>query len=61
MNIFFELKNNLIEIISKLADQSQSSISEKQFNSFTVEPTRDKKHGDLATNAAMVFCKNFGL
>ena len=28
---------------------------------FSVEPPRDEKHGDLATNAAMVFAKPAGM
>ncbi|MES2676937.1 MAG: arginine--tRNA ligase [Pseudomonadota bacterium] len=61
MNIFLNLKNNLISILQNLAEQSSVAISHQQLSAFTVEPTRDKNHGDIATNAAMVLCKSFGL
>ncbi len=61
MNIFLNLKNHLITILQNLAEQLSVQISDQQISSFTVEPTRDKNHGDIATNAAMVLCKSFGL
>lgn len=61
MNTFFELKQKLTAIILDLAKLHNIAISENQLAAFTVEPCKDNKHGDLATNAAMVFCKNFGL
>ncbi len=61
MNIFFNLKQQLIAILQNLALESAIEISAKQFAAFTVEPSKEKTHGDIATNAAMVLCKNFGL
>jgi arginyl-tRNA synthetase len=61
MNIFFNLKQQLIAILQNLALESAVEISQKQFSAFTVEPSKDKSHGDIATNAAMVLCKNFSL
>ncbi len=61
MNIFLNLKNNLITILQNLAAKNAVEISEKQLAAFTVEPCKDKNHGDIATNAAMVLCKTFGL
>jgi arginyl-tRNA synthetase len=61
MNIFFNLKQQLIAILQNLAQKSAIELSHQQLAAFTVEPTRDKNHGDIATNAAMVLCKSFGL
>jgi len=61
MNIFFNLKQQLTIILQNLAEQFSVEISNQQLAAFTVEPTRDKSHGDIATNAAMVLCKSFGL
>lgn len=61
MNIFFNLKQQLIAILQNLAQKSAIELSNQQLAAFTVEPTRDKNHGDIATNAAMVLCKSFGL
>ncbi len=61
MNIFLSLKNNLATILQNLAGQFSVEISDRQLAAFTVEPTKDKKHGDIATNAAMVLCKSFNL
>ena len=61
MNIFFNLKSHLITIVQNLAWQAQAELSERQIAAFTVEPSKDKNHGDVATNVAMVLCKNFGL
>jgi arginyl-tRNA synthetase len=61
MNIFSNLKQQLTAILQNLASQSAIEVSNQQLAAFTVEPTRDKNHGDIATNAAMVLCKNFRL
>jgi arginyl-tRNA synthetase len=61
MNIFLNLKTNLIKIVQKIALQNKVDISVKQLLVFTVEPSRDKNHGEVATNLAMVLCKSFGI
>ena len=77
MNIFLNLKTQLIDIIKGIADDLSKNLdlanvdlvkklndfqdNKKQLESFTVEPSKDKNHGDVATNVAMVLCKNFGL
>ncbi len=61
MNIFLNLKNNLTTILQNLAAKLAIELPPNQLSAFTVEPSKDKSHGDLATNAAMVFCKNFRL
>jgi arginyl-tRNA synthetase len=60
MNIFNQLKTELEKIILLLADDFEVEINQKQLANFTVEPCKDKKHGDVATNIAMILCKNFG-
>jgi len=60
MNIFFNLKQQLAVILQNLAQKLMINLSDQQLAVFTVEPTKDKNHGDIATNAAMVLCKNFG-
>ncbi|MDA0902345.1 MAG: arginine--tRNA ligase [Proteobacteria bacterium] len=59
MNIFNNLKQELEKLILLLAKQEAVEISDKQLAAFTVEPCKDKAHGDVATNIAMVFCKSF--
>ena len=59
MNIFKDLKNKLGKIILDIAQDSQIIFDEKKLNIFTVEPCKDKNHGDIATNIAMVFSKDF--
>ena len=61
MNIFHYLKQELEKIILQLAKNVGINIDAGQLENFTVEPCREKKHGDMASNAAMVFCKNFGI
>ncbi len=61
MNIFHYLKQELEKIILQLAKNVGINIDAGQLANFTVEPCREKKHGDMASNATMVFCKNFGI
>ena len=59
MNIFKDLKNKLGQIILKIASESKINLEQKKLDIFTVEPCKDKKHGDLASNLAMIFAKDF--
>ena len=61
MNIFLDLKTSLTKIIQNLASQNKIEGLEKKLSSFVVEPSKDKSHGDVATNVAMVLCKSFDL
>jgi arginyl-tRNA synthetase len=61
MNIFHYFKQELERIILQLAGNIGVNISDQQLANFTVEPCREKKHGDMASNIAMILCKNFGL
>jgi arginyl-tRNA synthetase len=61
MNIFSNIKQQLTAILQNLAFEFEIKLSPERLAIFTVEPTKDKNHGDIATNAAMVLCKDFGL
>jgi len=59
MNIYKNFKEELTKIILLLSKKVDIQINNKQLDAFTVEPCKDKNHGDIATNIAMVFCKSF--
>ncbi len=59
MNIFKDLRNKLEQIILEIASESKIDLQQNKLNIFTVEPCKDKKHGDLASNLAMIFAKDF--
>lgn len=59
MNIFKNTKEQIIKIITDIAVDNNIEIPKSKFDIFTVEPCKDKAHGDVATNAAMVLCKDF--
>jgi arginyl-tRNA synthetase len=59
INIFYNLKQLFFNIILEIATQNNISIKDEDFNNFNIEPSKEKSHGDLATNIAMVFSKNF--
>ena len=55
MDIFVHFKSVIVKIIS---DMGHAHID---FTRINTEPPRDKTHGDIATNAAMVLCKTLGM
>lgn len=59
MNISKNIKEKLTKIILQIAKEQSVEIPQKKLDIFTVEPCKEKKHGDLATNIAMVLCKDF--
>ncbi len=59
INIFQSFKTVFIAAIEKIAAENNVVLTEKDFENFTVEPTKDNSHGDLACNAAMVLSKKF--
>jgi len=59
INIFKEFEQKFCDIISKIAKENNIEINDATFSNFTVEPTKNPEHGDLACNAAMVLSKNF--
>jgi arginyl-tRNA synthetase len=60
LNHFEYMRGCVVEILSDLASAG-SLPTETNFSRVSVEPTRDPKHGDVATNAAMVLAKPAGL
>jgi len=59
LNIFTSFKEIFAAAVKKIAAENDVSIEQKDFDNFTVEPTKEKSHGDLACNAAMVLSKKF--
>ncbi len=59
LNIFNQFKENFSDILNKIATENQIEITKKDLTNFTVEPTKEKTHGDLACNIAMVMVKKF--
>lgn len=56
INIFNEYKKLIVDSVLSLAKDLELSISQDTIAKIVVEPTKNSKHGDFATNAAMV-CK----
>lgn len=56
MNIFSQFHGAVAAILERIADSGRLP-ADLDFGRFVVEPPRDPAHGDLATNAAMVFAK----
>src|SRR3989338_947811 len=59
LNIFISFKEIFSSAITQIAAENSIQIEEKDLKNFTVEPTKDKSHGDLACNIAMILCKKF--
>ena len=56
MNIYKEFRVKIIEVLEDLKNNGTLS-KEISFRNVIVEPPRDRSHGELATNAAMVVAK----
>ncbi len=59
LNIFNHFKEIFSSALIKIAKENQLQITPKDLENFTVEPSKEKSHGDLACNAAMVIGKKF--
>ncbi len=59
MNIFKIIEAETISALKSLV--SKGKIPEADFKGFVVEPPKDKTHGDIAVNAAMVLAKRLGM
>ena len=55
MNIYQDVEHMLMEAFNKVL--GPKDIGKIDQNLISVEPPRDKEHGDVATNVAMVFAK----
>jgi len=59
LNIFNHFREIFAAQIIKIAAQNNVTLEEKDLKNFTVEPTKERSHGDLACNAAMILSKKF--
>ncbi len=59
INIFYDLKKLLFKSLLNIAAKNNIVIKDEDFNNFNVEPSKERTHGDLATNIAMVLSKHF--
>ncbi len=59
MNVFAEIRNLVLNCLAQMQDAGDLP-RDLNFASITVEPPRDKLHGDMATNAALVLGKACG-
>ena len=57
MNLFTHVREILIDILHDLSTQGILP-ADTDFSQITVEPPKDYRHGDMATNAAMVLSKS---
>jgi arginyl-tRNA synthetase len=60
MNLFALFTDHVGAAVTALAKESKLAAT-PDLSRIVVEPPRDDSHGDLATNAAMVLAKDFGL
>lgn len=59
LNIYSSFKEIFSSALTQIAAERSILVTAKDFENFTVEPTKEKSHGDLACNAAMVLSKKF--
>ena len=59
MNIYQDVEHMLMEAFNKVL--GPKDIGKIDQNLISVEPPRDKEHGDVATNVAMVFAKTLSV
>ena len=60
MNIFTQIRNNIIETLEKL-EKDGKIPSGLNTSRLVAEPPRDVNHGDAATNAAMILAGQVGM
>ena len=59
MNLFTEMRALVIAVLDRMTDAGALPTG-LEFANVSVEPPRDPRHGDMATNAAMVLAKPAG-
>lgn len=59
VNIFNQTKEFIADIVKDLAQKNSVDIAVNKFDIFTVEPCKERSHGDVATNAAMILAGDF--
>lgn len=61
LNIFQIFHQEFSNVLLKTAKDLHIDLLENEFQKFTIEPTKDYSHGDLACNIAMIYAKRFKL
>lgn len=59
LNIFNNFKEIFSSSLKQIAEENKIEVNLNDLKSFTIEPTRERSHGDLACNIAMVLIKKF--
>jgi len=59
LNIFNQFKQIFSDVVKEIAKKNNIEINDADLKNFTVEPSKDKSHGDLACNIAMITSKKF--
>lgn len=59
INIFYDLKKLFFKNLLEIAAKNNLTIKDEDFDYFNAELTKQKEHGDVATNIAMTLAKNF--
>ena len=61
LNIYSSFKEIFSSALTQIALERAISVSKKDYENFNFEPAKEKSHGDLACNAAMVLSKKFAM
>jgi arginyl-tRNA synthetase len=59
LNIFNNFKEEFFAVLKTIAAKNNIELQDEDFLNFTVEPTKEKSHGDFACNIAMTLSKKF--
>ncbi len=59
INIFNIFKEQFIDAIDKVAKDCNIILDQNLLKNIVIEPAKDRSHGDIACNIAMVMIKNF--
>ena len=51
----------MLEAVNSIAKEHEIKLNEADLVRITVEETKEKAHGDLATNVAMILAKSFSI
>ena len=53
INIFHHFKDIFLNALEKIALDNEVHLSDQLLSSFTIEPSKERQHGNLACNIAM--------
>jgi len=59
LNLFNHFKEIFFAALQEIAKKNNVEIAAQDFESFIIEPAKEKSHGDLACNIAMTLSKKF--